>query len=158
MRAFTNSEFMEGQLNAIYGRSSNKRPGAYLQKEYFSKKISSINGDMKETWRVINQVINSCSETTNIDLLNVDDQLITDKFDISNAMNDYFCSAGNNLNKAIPFKPNPLLTRIYPVNSSKPIFKFKAINTRQIEQVVSKTKTSLGSAQVVVMMRSPATC
>ena len=115
MRAFTNSEFMEGQLNAIYGKCSNKRPGAY-------------------------------------------DQLITDKFDISNAINDYFCSAGNNLNKAIPFKPNPLLTRIYPVNSSKPISKFKAINTRQIEQVVSKTKTSLGSAQVVVMMRSPATC
>ena len=64
---------------------------------------------------------------------------------MSNAMNDYFCSVGNNPNKAIPSKPIPLLTKKYPINSRKSIFKFKTINTRHIEQVASKMTTSLGS-------------
>ena len=93
-------------------------------------KLSSIIGDMKETWKVISQLINKYSKATNTDLVHVDDQLLTDKFDISNAMNDYFCLVGKNLNRAFPFKHNPLLTNKYPINSSNSIFKFKTVNTR----------------------------
>ena len=59
-----------------------------LKRYYFSNKMSSINGDMKETWKVINQLINKCSKTADVDSLNIDDQLTADKFEISNAMND----------------------------------------------------------------------
>ena len=84
-------------------------------------------------------------KTTNINSLNIDGSLITDKSDISNAMNDHFCSVGKHFNKAIPFKSNLLLANKYPVNNNKSLFMFKTMDTRQIEQTVSKMKTSLGS-------------
>ena len=52
---------------------------------------------MKEAWKVFNKLINTYSKTTNINSLNIVGKLITDKSDISNAMNDHFCSNSRNL-------------------------------------------------------------
>ena len=72
-----------------------------LKREYFVTKISSINRDMKETWKARSQLINKSSKTTSTCLLIIEDQSITDKIDISNAINCYFCSVGKNLNKPV---------------------------------------------------------
>ena len=126
-------------------RSKVNNLNQHLKRGYFSTKIMSINVDVKETLRVLSQLINKCSKTININLLAFEDQSITHKFYISNVMNDYFCSVGKSLNKMIPFNPNPLLPNTYRVKCSKPMFKFKTIDIRQIERAVSKMKTSLNS-------------
>ncbi len=37
---------------------------AQLKRVYFSEKVTLLQGDLKETWKTINQVINKKSKTT----------------------------------------------------------------------------------------------
>ena len=50
-----------------------------LKREYFSEKITQFQGDLKKTWKTINQVINKKSNTTVVPNLTVDGQTIRGK-------------------------------------------------------------------------------
>ena len=78
-----------------------------LKREYFSKKLAACKGDLKQSWKTINLLLNKRSKTTNIDSLKVHEQEINNDHDIANSMNDYFCSVGRNLSDNIPAQPNP---------------------------------------------------
>ena len=85
-----------------------------LKREYFSEKIPQFQGDLKKTWKTINQVINRKSNTTIVPNLTVDGQTIRGNKAIASSMNEYFCSIGNKLSEKIPKKANPLLSGKYP--------------------------------------------
>ena len=78
-----------------------------LKQEYFSKKIALEKGNLKETWKTLNLLLNKRSKTTNVESLNVD-EVITENSDIAKSMNEFFCSVGRNLSVKIPQQPNPL--------------------------------------------------
>ena len=61
-----------------------------LKREFFTKKISSYAGDVKGSWKVINQVLNKKSNTTQVSSLNVDGKTILDNATIAESMNDFF--------------------------------------------------------------------
>ena len=61
-----------------------------LKREYFSKKISECHGDLKRSWKTINQVINKSSKTTSIPSLNVEGESIKDNKKIPSSMNEFF--------------------------------------------------------------------
>ena len=83
-----------------------------LKKQHFAEKIAKEKGNMKGTWKIINQLVNKRSKSTNISCLSVNGNQFSDSSKIANSMNDYFCSIGNDLASEIPDKPNALLNGI----------------------------------------------
>ena len=62
--------------------------------------------------RMINYLLKKRSKSTNINSLNVGNIDIVDKREISNTMNSYFCSVGDELANKIEDRANPMLTGI----------------------------------------------
>ena len=119
-----------------------------LKREYFSKKLAACKGDLKQSCKTINLLLNNRSKTTNIDSLKVHEQEINNDHDIANSMNDYFCSVGRNLSDKIPAQPNPFLSHHYDItnpSNGREQFKFVAINKRTTEKAFNKIKTLHGS-------------
>ena len=53
-----------------------------LKREHFSSKIESNKGNIKETWKTINQLVNKSSKTTEISTIRVGDRVISDPTEI----------------------------------------------------------------------------
>ena len=69
--------------------------------KYYSDMFSSIQGDMKKTWRNINDILGrkKCHVMPND--MYLENMKITSKQDIVNQFNSYFINVGNNLSKSI---------------------------------------------------------
>ena len=68
-----------------------------LKKQYHTNRISDCQGNMKESWKAINELLNKRSKSNNIDCLRESGSETVRKKDISNAMNSFFCSVGKDL-------------------------------------------------------------
>ena len=115
-----------------------------LEREYFTQKIASCEGDLKNTWKTINKVLNKKSKTTNISSINIEGKHISDSAGVAESMNDFLCTIGETLNEKIPRAKNPLLENDYEVNPQKTMFNFHDIDTSQVRKVFGKLKTSKG--------------
>ena len=62
-----------------------------LKRKCFTNKISSCEGDLKSTWKTINNVLNKKSQTTDISSLNIDGKHISTNADIAESLNNFFC-------------------------------------------------------------------
>ena len=58
-----------------------------LKRQYFTNKIIEHKGNMKETWKITNELFNKRSKSTNITSLKDGDVEIDGKREISNVMN-----------------------------------------------------------------------
>ena len=114
------------------------------KREYFSNKIASHNGDLKNTWKTINLVLNQKSKTTQIASLDVDGKQVCDNKAIAESMNDFFCNIGKNLSDKLPQTENPLLESRFSVNEHNLRFEFQAVNIAQVEKVFGRFKKPLG--------------
>ena len=108
-----------------------------LKKQYFSNKISACKGNVKDSWKTINELLNRRSKSCNIDFLKDSDKKTRQRKDISNLMNGYFCSIGE-----IGDVPNPLLAGDNVVNKKNSRFKFKHISTLDIRDAIVNLKTA----------------
>ena len=115
-----------------------------LKRDYFTNKITFHEGDIKNTWKTINLVLNTKSKTTQIATLDVDGKKISNHEAIAEHMNTYFCNIGQDLSKKIPATPNPLLEGKYSVNPEGTTFHFQPVNSNQVACVLGKFKTSMG--------------
>ena len=86
-----------------------------LKREYFSEKITQVQGDLKKTWKKVNKVVNKKSSTTFVASLKVDGGSISDSAMIALSMNEFFCTIGDKLSKKISDKPNTLLSNEYSI-------------------------------------------
>ena len=111
-----------------------------LKKQYFSDKINSSKGNMKDSWQTLNHLLNKRSPSTNIVSLKESNQTIFDKQSISNKMNEYFFSIGEKLAADIAHTSNPLLSNEISVNGGGRIFDFREINERDIHDAMFKIK------------------
>ena len=68
-----------------------------LKKQYFTDKISTCQGNMKESWKAVNELLNKRSKSSNIKCLKEAGTETVHKKDISDAMNNFFCSVGKEL-------------------------------------------------------------
>ena len=64
------------------------------------------------------------------------------KKDVSNAMNNFFCTIGRELADKLQPASNPLLSGEYEVNKDKAKFHFKVIELKDIKDAFSKVKTA----------------
>ena len=127
-----------------YGQVRNKvnTINTQLKKQYYTDKILSCQGDMKESWKTIYELLNKRSKSSNIECLKDLGTENTHKKDISNAMNNFFCSVGKDLANKIAPVPNPLLSGDYDVNKDKAEFSFKTIEVKDIRAAFAKIKTA----------------
>ena len=123
--------------------SLNKR----LKKDYYSSKIQENVGSLKQTWKIVHEIVNKTSKTTKIDSIKVNDNVITNKKIIPNIMNTYFSRVGENLKAKIPHEPNPLTTGIYSINNNLKLFNFLEITEEDVVNASSTIKTSHGSGE-----------
>ena len=127
-------------LMSCYRQTRNKvnNLNKKLKKYYFSNKIASVTGNLKESWKTINQLLNRKSETTNIDSMKVDGRDIKNPLEIAQATNDYFCSVGKNLRDKIKPQPNPLLSNEYTIVENITRFEFVAIDVVAAKRLQAK--------------------
>ena len=112
-----------------------------LKRQYFSEKISMQQGNMKESWKTINQLLNKRSKTTSIESLKDDKgNNIVDKQEIAETMNKFFCSIGKDLAKNIKEKPNPLLSGEYQINKEGKTFRFGAVSEQNIGDAIGRSR------------------
>ena len=62
-----------------------------LKKQYYTNKISASQGNLKESWKAIIELLNKRSMSSNIDCLKESYSETVHKKDISKAMNSFFC-------------------------------------------------------------------
>ena len=118
-----------------------------LKQQYFINKISENKGTMKECWKIASRVLNKCSKSTNITYIKDGDIEIREKREISNTMNNYFCSVGEDLAKNIKNiekSSNRLLAGKYTVNQTVAWFEFKEVECTHTRDAICKIKTSKG--------------
>ena len=116
-----------------------------LKRKYFSEKLTQFQGDLKKTWKTINQVINKKSSTTVVPCLTVrrPDSQRSQRNCIFNER--VLCSIGNKLSEKLPRKANPLLSGEYAIETLPLSFSFSAIMTDKLSSTLNKMKTSHGS-------------
>ena len=135
-------------LMSAYRQLRNKvtKMNKEAKRAFFMNKIHTSEGNLKETWKTINKLVNKRSKTTNISSLNVDGNSVTDPVGIANTMNQCFCNVGDELSKDIPDTENSLLQGEHTINPSNATFIFEPVVSEQVALAMNKIKTSHGFA------------
>ena len=115
-------------------RNKMKKLNNELKRQYFSE----------NSWKIVNQVLNKHSKSTNINSLSTPDGVIVNQQKLVDAMNEYFCSFGKDLAEKLEYAPNPLLSGGYSVNPEEKCLKFTTIDVRNIRDAIGKIKNSKG--------------
>ena len=85
--------------------------------------------NVKDSRTKINELLNKRSKSCNIDFLKDSDKQIRQRKNMSNLINENFCSIGENLASKIADAPNSLLAGDSVVNNKNSRFKFKHTST-----------------------------
>ena len=104
--------------------------------------MSACRGNMRESWKVSNELFNKRSKSNNIDCLKESGSEIVHKNDISNAMNNFFCSVGKALAEKTDPASNCLLAGNNVVNKQKVRFQFRTIEVQEIRDAFAMVKTA----------------
>ena len=69
---------------------------------YFCKQFDLYKKDVKNTWKVIKNVLQSNAQKSTVSKINVDGEIIENPQNLANAFNEYFVGIGPNLASIIP--------------------------------------------------------
>ena len=116
---------------------------AQLKKQHYSNRVYASNGNMKESWKAINELLKKRSKSSNFDCLKESGTELRNKKDVSNAMNNFFCTISRNLADKIQPAANTLLSGEYEFNKDKAKFNFKTIEVKDIRDAFAKVKTTM---------------
>ena len=117
---------------------------------YYTKKIEDNRDNLRNTWKVLKKVINRNGKCNLVNKITVNNTEITNKHKISDEMNKYFASTGNNLAKGIP---EGNLNPISLVKQSQSTFRFEKITPIQIHNLIMKSAN--GKAARVHVVSNP---
>ena len=80
-----------------------------LKNVHYTKQINENLGNMKQTWKIVNEIVNKTSKTTKIESIKIENKVISDNSKIPNLMNSYLCSVGETLKANVPHQQNCLI-------------------------------------------------
>ena len=88
----------------IYKRFRNKLNGMLIKAErnHYSKLIEENKNNMKKSWSILKEVINKRKSDSSCSRFIINDQIVSDKHQISNGFNSFFVNIGPSLAKKIP--------------------------------------------------------
>lgn len=67
------------------------------KREYFMNKFEKVKGNLKNTWKVINEVLNKGNKKSKCQSIHVGDKTLEDTQDIANEFNKYFNTVGTKI-------------------------------------------------------------
>ena len=112
------------------------------KKEYYNNKILLCKGNMKGSWKTINELLNKRSKSSNIDSLKESGSETVHRKDIPDVRNSYFCSVGKDLADKISQVPNSLLSGDFEMIKTEAKFHFRTIGVQEIRDTFAKVKTA----------------
>ena len=78
-----------------------------LKKQHYANRIFACKGNMKESWKTINELLNKRSKSSSIDCLKESATETRNEKDVSNAMSNFFCTIVRDLAHKIQPAANP---------------------------------------------------
>ena len=106
-----------------------------LRFEYYSKVIVKSQGDIKATWKVLQEVMKTEPEQSYLSVISGNKEGITDKREISERFNDHFVSLGEKLASDIPSSSSSSLDYLSKVKINGAKFKFKMIKPTDVYNI-----------------------
>ena len=73
-----------------------------LKNDYYTKRINENLGNTKQTWKIVNEIVNKTSKTTKIESIKIENEVISDSSKIPNLLNSCFCSTGETFRANVP--------------------------------------------------------
>ena len=123
-------------------RNQVNRENDKLKWQYFAKKISDNEKDIKGTWNTINKLVNRRSKTTEIPYLEVKGEIISESKQKVEALNDYFATIGRDLNSMFQEDTGSEQTPPEGDISSNPTrFRFRKISENAVLKAISRLKS-----------------
>ena len=116
---------------------------------YTEQQFQENKGNPKETWKIINQLINKNTETNrDIEKIVVNGTTITEKNEIANNFNTFFAGIGHQLEQNIPSNQNEYDEYINSYLQEKievPSFKFKNVSLADIIKLGKSIKPKMSA-------------
>ena len=119
------------------------------KQSYYDSEFQKYKGDIKNTWKTINMIINRDRLHANFPTkLKFDNKILNDKQEIVETFNNYFSSAGRNLSMKIPHVNQTYQS--YLTQNIRSTFSFKLVDSEQVSSIINqmKPKTSCGDDNI----------
>ena len=116
------------------------------RKSYYDTKFNKYKGDMKGTWKTINEILNRTKRKNKFPHFFKDgNEIVTGKLDIANHFNTFFTNIGPKLSNLIN-SPNNVNFHTYLKNKTNYSFTFKTVDMDTINSIIDKfaPKSSCG--------------
>ena len=107
---------------------------------FFNESIKKHSGNLKETWKIINNSLGRNCKVTVINELVYEDKDFTEKHDIAEQMNNHFCSLVSKLASGIP---DTVCQAEDLLNRTDSNFYFRRVSEGYIHSLITKLKPSV---------------
>ena len=142
-----------------YKSYKNKLTGIlrYCEKEYYNRKLQLYRNDMKNTWKLLNGVMNRKMKERNfVSHFNYNDKEIYNKQEIANGFNDFFVNIGPELaNNIVSPENNDVLH--YMNDSNVNSMFLNGVNRKEILDVIksfaNKTSTDYNGLNMFILKK-----
>ena len=113
------------------------------KRTFYTQKLDKIRGDIKGTWRVLNNAMDKKSKSAKINSLKVHRKDISDPTEIAYELNSYFCATAEriqNEDASLKDKESTPSFEAFIKEIPKPAknFQFKVIGIRPMASVLNK--------------------
>ena len=113
------------------------------EKNYLATKSEQANGNLKETWKIIKDVIDEKTDSLITDSFNFENKMITSPEDISNKFNDFFVTVGSNLDAKI--HPSRVNFKTFLSKNIKDSFYIEPVSSDEIIRTIDQCKSKYSS-------------
>ena len=111
------------------------------KKNYYLTAFDQVKSDIKKTWKKINNILSSGksnSKKNSIDEIVIDNNTITSKQDIADALNEHFSTIGDKIATSIQHHAHNPVTPWNNINQSK--FSFSLVTPCIVEKIIMSQK------------------
>ena len=137
--------FMEAKQNLkVYNRIL-KRSIRAAKISFYTKKFDFARSNSRETWNIINKVLNRSKANQFPEYITINQSKVTDKTSIVNHFNEYFGKIGSTMASNIPTVNNAVFTDYLQANINTN-FKFVPVTIAQVSKIIKQIslKNSVG--------------
>ena len=106
---------------------------------YYKKKFSDVQGNSKQTWKIINGMLGK-SKKSNTSIIKINDQLTSDPVTISNGFNEYFGDIATNVTNSLP--ATDVTFDFYLTEGNHPRINWEPVTDRETRQAVSTSNAT----------------
>ena len=111
---------------------------------YYKAKFDVCKQDLCKTWSVINNTINPGRKRSSIIKLCVNNQTLTEPFEIAEALNSHFARIGLVLQNALPYREEERYRRYLPTRIFNSIF-LRPTTSTEVKDIIKDIKNTKGS-------------